>query len=143
MIKVKRILILLSVWGLVRGNDVLPAANCSQEIAWMMENITDLNVMPYISSNEMLNSGHYLNNLGLYDECRENTSLSYSLLKVQINLQPPTNFYIGVCSVSECKSSDLQQVKDTREDFFFIFFFLVHPSCHQSICLAHITCFQS
>ena len=104
-----KILLLIALVFIARGLN-LPsekAANCSQQIAWFMQNLTDLNAS-FIASNEFILSGHFFNNLGSYDECVENPNSSYSLLEV--TLPPQLFLFTGLCTVAECKASDFQEV---------------------------------
>jgi hypothetical protein len=103
------LLLLILFILLVNGKDLSAQANCSQEIAWIFQNITDLNITPYLGSSDFLNSGHFLNNLGEYDECQDDPHSSYSLL--QISITGISTFFTGICTVKECDSSKLSMVK--------------------------------
>ena len=105
----KAIVLLLLLIFLVKGEETKSTANCSQEIAWIFQNITDLNITPYLGSSDFLNSGHFLNNLGGYDECQDDPNSKYSLLHISVPGLP--TFLTGICAVKECGATQLSMVR--------------------------------
>ncbi len=105
-----KILIFLFALILVKGKEISSQANCSQEISWIVQNLTDLNITYYLSSPNFLNSGHFLNNLGGYDECQDDPQSKYSLL--QISIKGVSTFFTGVCAVKECSATELRMVEN-------------------------------
>ena len=98
---------------LVKGETLFSSVNCSQEIAWIFQNITDLNIKPYLSSDKFQYSGHFLNNLGEYDACEDDPRLKYSLLRISIPGVPI--LMQGICTVKTCDSEELNKVISKRK----------------------------